>query len=97
MTHFLIERLGGLAGVGLPGSAIRSQARIAFADLDPGDRDRLLRLFEVDEQAPAPPLREADSFRYRITRDSEEGRETIEVPEGAIPERVALNIKDELI
>jgi G:T-mismatch repair DNA endonuclease (very short patch repair protein) len=38
-----------------------------------------------------------DGFRYRISRESAAGTETIEVPEQALPVTVTGCVKDELI
>ena len=75
MADLVIERLGGVAGMGGPGSAIRSRGRIAIADLGPEDRESLAALFNQGVPAGAGVAR--DSFRYRITRQGEKGSETI--------------------
>jgi hypothetical protein len=38
----------------------------------------------------------ADSFRYRVTRDTPNGQETVEIPESAVPPELRDSVKDEL-
>jgi hypothetical protein len=93
MDRLYIERVGGLAGFGLPGSHLKSKGDITKSELSPADRSALDALFDSKEK-PAPPM--PDGFRYRITRQSSKGPQTIEVPEDGVPMALKNCVKDEL-
>jgi hypothetical protein len=88
-----IERVGGLAGFGLPGSHLKSRGDIAVSDLSPADRRAVDDLFEA-KAIPAPGM--PDAFRYRITRQTPNGPQAIEVPEDHVPMSLRNRVKDEL-
>lgn len=88
-----IERVGGLAGFGLPGSHLKSKADLAMSELSPADRSAVDALFESKEKA-SPPM--PDAFRYRITRHTSKGPQTIEVAEDRVPMVLKSSVKDEL-
>ena len=95
MGVLTIERLGGFGGFGLPGSRIRSRGTHPFASLSPADQAKIEEWFRTKGQsAAAPPV--PDGFRYRITRETSNGQETVEVPEAAVPTELQSSIKDEL-
>jgi hypothetical protein len=87
-----IERLGGLAGFGAPGSRLRSQGEIDLATLPPADRQAIESLFASPPQAPPRP----DELRYRLTRPGRQGPQSIEVPEDRLPESVRSAVKEEV-
>jgi hypothetical protein len=89
-----IERVGGLAGVGLPGSRIRSQGEVDLATLPPEDQ-KIVDLLFTSQHSSAPGV--ADGFRYRLTRNTPSGNQTVEVPEHLVPSVVASAVKDELV
>jgi hypothetical protein len=98
-SPLMVERLGGLAGYGGSGARLRSRGEIAIESLAAIDRHKVESLFAA-ASGPAPrasdtPLR--DGFRYRVSRYSPGGTETIEVPEEALPAAVAGCVKDELL
>jgi hypothetical protein len=86
-----IERIGGFAGFGLPGSRLRSKADLAASDLSPDERRAIEDLFaakkSVGAQAP-------DSFRYRITHESAGGTKTIEAAEADVPASLKSRVRD---
>jgi hypothetical protein len=88
-----IERVGGLAGFGLPGSRLKSKGDVAISELSPSDRRALDALFENKAKSFSPM---PDSFRYRITRQTSQGPQTIEVPEDLVPLVLRNCVKDEL-
>jgi len=93
MDRITIERLGGFAGFGLPGSRIKSRGDVALSELSPADRSAVAALFErKDHGGPGPP----DAFRYRLTRQTTQGSETVEVPEHVVPEAIRNRVKDVL-
>ena len=93
-----IERLGGLAGMGLPASHLRSEGRLAMGALSDADRAAVDRLFtrKPATLGAASPVR--DGFRYRITRTSAAGvAEVVEVAtESQVPQALRDCIRDEL-
>jgi hypothetical protein len=98
--HLDVERLGGLAGMGLPGSRIRSHGRLSGRQLAVADRQQLASLFggAAPAQAQAAPGA-ADGFHYRLSLHKPGTAEpaVIEVPESALPDAVRDCVSDELI
>lgn len=93
-NHVTIERLGGLAGFGGPSAAIRGRGRVDLDQLSAGDRAAVDALFtRYRDTSPAP---RPDAFRYKISRGSGAGAETVEVPEGALPVAITGAVVDEL-
>ena len=88
-----VERLGGLAGFGNPGSPLKSRGELALADLAAADREAVDALFagRGGKRAGVP-----DGFRYRLTHVSARGERTIEVHEAAVPAAVARCVRDTL-
>jgi len=94
MDDLEVERIGGLAGMGLSGSRLRSRGRLALSSLSAADRQAVDALFD----APAPqPDDVRDGFRYRLTRRTAAGFQTVEMPESAVPAVVSGSVRDELI
>jgi hypothetical protein len=93
MVLLNVERLGGFASFGSPGSHLRSRGVVETTDLTPADQRALEALFNsppAGDQAP-------DAFKYRLTRQTDGRQETIEVPEQHVPIAVRAVVKDELI
>ena len=91
-----VERFGGLAGFGGSRSHLRSRGTLKLDALSPRDRKTIDGLFQ------APPIPKAlfperDAFRYRITRETPAGSQSIEVPEQMVPETLRSSVRDELI
>lgn len=93
MDRLKIERVGGIAGFGLPGSHLKSRGEVAISDLSPAERSALEAFFD-GKDTPAPPM--PDAFRYRITRQTPKGSQTIEIPEDRVPTVIRNSVKDEL-
>ena len=89
----MVEKLGGFAGIGLPGARIRSRGRIDPKKLSAAEHAALNGLFE---SPPAAPAQSRDAFRYRLTRQTEKGPQTVEVHEDAVPQAVRACVVDEL-
>ena len=93
MDRIHIERTGGFAGFGLPGSHVHSRGEMALSELSPADRAAIDALFDrkggADSHMP-------DGFRYRITRQTAAGPQTIEVPESKVPAALRESVKDVL-
>lgn len=94
MTDIRIERIGGFAGVGLPGSRLKSRGNVALDQLSAGDREAVSRLFE---EGPHPaPHGAPDAFRYRLTRTAPGGdTQSVEVPEADMPAALKSAVRDE--
>jgi hypothetical protein len=88
-----IERVGGFGGFGLPGSRIRSEGRVDLNQLPQADREVIEKLFKA---AHPRTLSSPDAFRYRLTRSSPGGEQTVEVPEHQVPQALRDRVKDQL-
>lgn len=94
MDRLQIERIGGFAGFG--GPHLKSRGELAVSDLSPADRQTVEDLFNDPQKAvPAHPG-EADTFRYRITRQTAAGTQTIDVPGNAVPAALRDSVRDVL-
>ena len=93
MDRIQIERTGGFAGFGLPGSHVQSRGEMALSELSPADRAALDALFDRKGRADAPM---PDGFRYRLTRQTAAGTQTIEAPESQVPAALKDSVKDVL-
>jgi hypothetical protein len=93
MDKISIERIGGFAGFGLPGSRIRSRGEVDRAQLSGSDRKAVDALFAA---LPADNQPRPDEFRYRLTRHGDGGAQTIEVCERHVPESLRNCVQDEL-
>jgi hypothetical protein len=93
MSRLRVERIGGLAGFGLPGSRLRSVGEVEPGALSGADRAAVESLFAPGRPAAAPA---PDEFVYRITRRGARGDETVEVAEHDVPEVLRDCVSDEL-
>ena len=93
MDRIQIERTGGFAGFGLPGSHVQSRGEMALSELSPADRAAIDALFESKSGVASPT---PDGFRYRITRQTASGTQTIEAPESQVPAALKESVKDVL-
>lgn len=92
----LVERFGGLAGFGSSLSHLRSRGTLKLDALSPRDRKAIDGLFQASPMPKATHF-ERDALRYRITRETSAGSESIEVPEQMVPESIRSTVRDELI
>lgn len=95
MAILHVEKLGGLAGFGGSKSHIRSRGQISSKELSDKDQKAVDSLFQTGDTVEK--YSGSDGFRFRISRTTESGTETIEVPEGHVPAALAACVKDELI
>ena len=93
MDRLEIERLGGLAGRGSR-SHLKSRGALDVTELSEADQTAIGRLFEAGG-APDPKVG-ADYYRYRVTRRTPQGEQTIEAPHDALPSAVTNSVKDVL-
>ncbi len=88
-----VERVGGFAGFGGSGGRLRSQGEVAASALSAKDQQAVHALFtQPFAAAPSHP----DGFRYRLTRQTPQGPQSVEVPEAHVPEAVRAVVKDQL-
>src|SRR5262245_52352420 len=95
MAKLHVERVGGLAGFGGVGAHVRSHGEIDTAALPPAEQRAVEALFQSHGKTKTSQVR--DGFRYRISRTTPGGVETIEVPEAVVPAAVSECVKDELV
>lgn len=95
MAILRVERVGGLAGFGGSNSRLRSQGQVDLAALSAQDREAVDALFRSGPETESSQLR--DGFRYRISRTTLSGTETVEASESRVPTALAQCVKDELV
>jgi hypothetical protein len=95
MAILHIEKLGGLANFGGTKARIRSRGQIDTKALSPADQEAVDKLFKT--RGAVEPAKGADGFRFRISRTSADGAETVEAHEGQLPEALASCVKDEFV
>ena len=95
MAILHVEKLGGLAGFGGANARIRSRGQIDTTALSPADQKAVESLFQTGGAVESS--RGADSFRFRISRTTAAGTETIEAPEAQVPAALASCVKDEFV
>ena len=91
--ELLVERVGGLAGFGIPGSRLRSTGTVVLSALSAEDLGKVEALFSgpIQSAQPAP-----DAFRYRLTKKTGARSRTVEVPEEKVPLAIRNSVKDTL-
>lgn len=95
MPTLKIERLGGFAGMGGAASHVRSCGHLDTTALSPAEKESVEKLFRSRDKSGPGLVR--DGFRYKISRSTAAGDETIEVHESAVPAALAQCVKDELV
>ena len=79
-NRYIIERRGGFAG-------LRASGAVDGDALNPDDRETLEQLLDAAEPLAADPG--ADRYTYVVTRETELGSTTREIPESVMPAAVA--------
>jgi hypothetical protein len=95
MGMLQVERIGGLAGFGAGGSHLRSQGEVDMASLSSREQEAVEALFQSDPKTDSSQVR--DGFRYKISRTTASGTETVEAAESAVPPAIAQCVKDKLV
>jgi hypothetical protein len=95
MAKLHVERIGGLAGFGGHGAHVRSHGEIDTTGLSAAEQHAVDRLFQSKGKSKSSQAR--DAFRYRISRITPAGVETVEVPQEAVPAALSQCVKDELV
>lgn len=96
MAILHIEKLGGLAGFGMTNARIRSRGKIDTESLSPAEQEATDSLFQTGGTTK-DDAKGADGFRFRISRTTSAGTETVEVSEADVPAVLASCVKDELV
>jgi hypothetical protein len=91
-----VEKLGGLANFGGAQARIRSHGQIDTAALSAADQKAVDALFKAGGTSGVTKGA-ADGFRFRITRTTPAGTETVEAPESRVPAALASCVKDEFV
>ena len=86
-----VERVGGFAGFGLPGSHLTSKGDVSTSDLSSADLRIIDALFQGDADVGTTV---PDGFRYRITRKIGEDVQTVEAAEEKVPLALRNCVKD---
>jgi hypothetical protein len=97
MARLIVERIGGLAGFGLPQSRLRSRGEMNLDALDAAQRQKLEDLFTAAHDLHRSPAPDRDAFVYVLSRERPEGTETIRLPERAVPAFISACVVDELL
>jgi len=95
MMILKVERIGGLPGFGKANSHLRSTGEINMVDLSEDDRQKIEALFKSPTTIKSTKAPHA--FRYRITRTTASGTESVEAGEEKIPDVIRRCVKDEFI
>jgi len=95
MAILQVEKLGGLANFGGAHARIRSHGQLDTEALSPRELQAVDSMFHGPRGSGAPA--EPDGFRFRISRSTATGTETIEVPESRVPAVIASCVKDEFV
>ena len=94
MSNVEVERVGGFAGFGAPGSRLQSRGTADTSALSDSDRDAVEKLFA--RAAPVSPAN-PDGFMYRLTRQTPAGPQSIEVAEEHVPTALRAVVKDRIV
>lgn len=95
MPNLTIERIGGLAGFGGKNAHLQSRGEIDTENLSDDDKKTIEDLFR-SSGTPGESLAR-DVFRYRISRMTPNGMESIEADEESVPVAVRKSVRDEII
>jgi hypothetical protein len=91
-----VEKIGGLAGYGLPGSKLKSSGETAISALSPADQAWVEALFQKPRGAQEAG-NERDTHCYRITRRQNGRDQTVEVSEAKVPHALKACVTDKLL
>lgn len=96
MATLHVERLGGLANFGGTHAHVRSHGYLETGALSDSEQQAVEVLFQSRRKAKATQPG-GDAFRYKISRTTSAGTETIEVPESLVPTALVRCVNDELV
>lgn len=92
MDEVKVEQLGGFAGFG--GPHLESSGIVPLSSVSAADREKIDALFRRYQGggAPQPNSAQADQFRYRLSRRTQKGMESIEAAESEVPEALRASV-----
>jgi hypothetical protein len=95
MSKLKVEKIGGFAGFGGTNAHLRSTGEIDMHTLSKKDQKVVEDLFNsgIDKEATV----NSDSFRYRISRPTPKGTESVEADETQIPNALKQCVRDEFV
>ena len=91
-----VEQVGGFAGFG--GARLKSSGIVKISSLSGSDRAALDALFQR-QRGPRPDTpgpQSADQLRYRLTRVTPTGEETVEAGEAEVPAAVKASVSTKI-
>lgn len=96
MDEVMIEQLGGFAGFG--GPHLESSGTVSLSNLSDVDRERVNELFKrhQHENALEPTSAQADQFKYRLTRRTQNRTVSIEAAESEVPDALKASLKTKI-
>lgn len=95
MVRLHVERIGGVAGFGGVSSHLRSRGEVETEALPEAEQRAIDALFQGRGKSPNSLAR--DRFVYRLTRETAEGTETVDILEESAPAVVVRCVKDEIV
>jgi hypothetical protein len=90
-----VEKLGGLANFGGARARIRSRGQLETEKLSAQELQAVDSLFHGPSESEGSTV--ADGFRFRISRITATGTETVDAPESRVPAALASCLKDEFV
>jgi hypothetical protein len=96
MDEIKVEQLGGFAGFG--GPHLESSGIVSLPNLSDADRKTVDELFRRGQhrESPVSDSSQADQFRYRLTRRTENGTISVDALESEIPDALKASITTKL-
>ncbi|MBE5322282.1 hypothetical protein IM793_24245 [Pedobacter sp. MR2016-19] len=95
MAILKIERIGGFAGFGGINSRLQSIGEVNTSDLSLNDKRAIEDLFAFSNTSNGSLS--PDTFRYKISRTTSKGTESIEASEDMVPNLIKQSVKDQII
>jgi emfourin len=92
MDDVQVEQFGGFAGFG--GAHLKSSGVVNLASLSEADRAAVETLFK--RSSKSSPAGHPDQFRYRLTRTTSAGSESVEVAESEVPDALKSSVSAKL-
>src|SRR5262249_40463912 len=92
MDEIKVEQLGGFAGFG--GPDVESSGIVSLPNLSDADRKTVDELFRRGQRGDSSVIdsRQADQFRYRLTRRTQSGTESVEALESEVPNSLKASV-----
>ena len=95
MSRLKIEKIGGFAGFGGQKSHLRSRGEIDIEKLSKEDKNTVENLFQSKRSLETS--KGVDTFKYRVSRMTSNGMQSVEADESEIPNALKQCVRDEII